>query len=133
MPWTPNLAIGVDIIDNQHKMLFEKAEKLFEAGRNKNSKEYISELLDFLDDYTKKHFADEEKYMLSINYPGYAEQKQAHTAFIGKIAKLREEYNKSGGSLVVIINANKMVLDWITQHISVMDKKIGDYVKTLSE
>ncbi|HHU04873.1 MAG TPA: hemerythrin family protein [Clostridiales bacterium] len=130
MPWTPNLAIGVDIIDNQHKMLFEKAEKLFEAGRNKNSKEYISELLDFLDDYTKKHFADEEKYMLSINYPGYAEQKQAHTAFIGKIAKLREEYNKSGGSLVVIINANKMVLDWITQHISVMDKKIGDYAKS---
>jgi hemerythrin len=130
LPWTPNLAIGVDIIDNQHKMLFEKAEKLFEAGRNKNSKEYISELLDFLDDYTKKHFADEEKYMLSINYPGYAEQKQAHTAFIGKIAKLREEYNKSGGSLVVIINANKMVLDWITQHISVMDKKIGDYAKS---
>jgi hemerythrin len=111
-------------------MLFEKAEKLFEAGRNKNSKEYISELLDFLDNYTKKHFADEEKYMLSINYPGYAEQKQAHTAFIGKIAKLREEYNKSGGSLVVIINANKMVLDWITQHISVMDKKIGDYAKS---
>jgi hemerythrin len=130
LPWTPNLAIGVDIIDNQHKMLFEKAEKLFEAGRNKNSKEYISELLDFLDDYTKKHFADEEKYMLSINYPGYAEQKQAHTAFIGKIAKLREEYNKSGGSLVVIINANKMVLDWITQHISVMDKKIVDYAKS---
>ena len=130
MPWTPNLSVGVDIIDKQHKMWFEKAEKLFEAGKNKNSKEYISELLDFLDDYTKKHFADEEKYMLSINYPGYAEQKQAHTAFIGKIAKLREEYNKSGGSLVVIINANKMVLDWITQHISVMDKKIGDYAKS---
>jgi len=133
MPWTPNLSVGVEAIDNQHKMLFDKAEKLFEAGRNKNSKEYISELLNFLDDYTKKHFADEEKYMLSINYPGYAEQKQAHTAFINKLTKLREEYNASGGSLVVIINANKLVLDWLTQHISIMDKKIGDYARSRNQ
>ncbi|HHU04872.1 MAG TPA: hemerythrin family protein [Clostridiales bacterium] len=131
MPWTPNLSVGVDIIDKQHKMWFEKAEKLFEAGKNKNSKEYISELLDFLDDYTKQHFADEEKYMLSIKYPGYAEQKNAHTYFINELAKLRADYNASGGSLLVIINANKMVLDWLTQHISNMDKKIGAYAKTL--
>jgi hemerythrin len=131
MPWTPNLSVGVDIIDKQHKMWFEKAEKLFEAGKNKNSKEYISELLDFLDDYTKQHFADEEKYMLSIKYPGYSEQKNAHTYFINELAKLRADYNASGGSLLVIINANKMVLDWLTQHISNMDKKIGAYAKTL--
>ena len=130
MPWTPNLAVGVELIDNQHKMLFEKAEKLFEAGRNNQSKEYISELLNFLDEYTKKHFAYEEKYMLSIKYPGYAEHKQLHTDFINQLTKLREEYKASGGSLVVIINANKLVLDWLTRHISVMDKKIGDFAKT---
>ncbi|NLL46194.1 MAG: hemerythrin family protein [Clostridiales bacterium] len=127
MPWTPNLSVGVDLIDNQHKMCFEKAEKLFEAGKNNSAKEYISELLDFLEDYTKKHFADEEKYMLSINYPGYAEQKKAHTGFIAQLAKLRTDYNVSGGNLLVILNANKMVLDWLTQHISYMDKKIGQY------
>lgn len=130
MPWTPNLSVGVDIIDNQHKMWFEKAEKLFEAGRNNSAKEYIGELLDFLDNYTRKHFADEEKYMLSINYPGYAEQKKAHTFFINELAKLRADYKASGGSLLVIINANKMVLEWLTQHISNMDKKIGAFVKT---
>jgi len=131
MPWTPSLSVGVDLIDDQHKTLFEKADKLFEAGRNKSSKEYIRELLVFLDEYTKKHFADEEKYMLSIKYPGYAEQKSAHTYFINQLAKLRSDYEASGGSLPVIINANKMVLDWLTQHISVMDKKIGAYAKTL--
>ena len=41
MPWTPNLAVGVDMIDDQHKMLFEKAEKLFEAGKNNQAKEYV--------------------------------------------------------------------------------------------
>ncbi len=129
MPWTQNLSVGISMIDDQHKMWFEKAEALFEAGKNNRAKEYVGELLDFLDDYTKKHFADEEKYMMSIHYPSYAEQKQAHTAFIAQLEKLRNEYKSSGGNLLVILNANQMVVDWLTKHISNMDKKIGDYAK----
>lgn len=131
MPWTPNLSVGVDMIDDQHKMWFEKAEKLFDAGKNNQAKEYIGELLDFLDSYTKKHFSDEEKYMLSIHYPEYEAQKKAHTAFIEQLTKLRTDYKTSGGNLLVILNANQMVIQWLTQHISHMDKKIGQFAKTL--
>lgn len=130
MPWTPNLSVGITLIDDQHKMWFQKAEALFEAGKNNQAKEYVGELLNFLDDYTKKHFADEEKYMQSIHYPGIEEQKKAHTAFISQLTKLRNDYSTSGGNLLVILNANQMVLDWLTKHISNMDKKIGEYAKT---
>ncbi|MDK2968724.1 MULTISPECIES: bacteriohemerythrin [Lacrimispora] len=130
MPWTQNLSVGITMIDDQHKMWFEKAEALFDAGKNNKAKEYVGELLDFLDDYTKKHFADEEVYMQKIHYPGYAEQKQAHTAFIARLTKLRNDYKTSGGNLLVILNANQMVLEWLTKHISNMDKKIGEYAKT---
>lgn len=133
MPWTQNLSVGVGMIDEQHKNWFEKAEKLFEAGKNGQAKAYIGELLTFLDDYTRKHFADEEKYMLSINYPGYIDQKNAHTIFMQKLAKLRTDYEASGGNLTVILNANQMVVDWLTQHISSMDKKIGEYAKGLGK
>ncbi len=129
MPWTPNLSVGISMIDDQHKMWFQKAEALFEAGKNNRAKEYVGELLDFLDDYTKKHFADEEKYMLSIQYPGYREQKDAHTAFIAQLNKIKSDYNSSGGNLLVILNANQMILDWLTKHISNMDKKIGEFAK----
>ncbi len=129
MPWTSNLSVGVSMIDDQHKMWFEKAEALFEAGKNNQAKEYVGTLLGFLDEYTKKHFADEETYMLSIKYPGYSEQKAAHTAFIAQLTKLRSDYETSGGNLLVIINANQMVLEWLTKHISTMDRKIGDYAK----
>ncbi len=130
MPWTENLSVGVAQIDDQHKIWFEKAEKLFEAGKNNQAKEYIGELLGFLDSYTKKHFADEERYMQSINYPEFAQQKQAHTAFIAELTKLRNDFASSGGNIVVIINANQMVVNWLTKHISNMDKKIGDYAKS---
>lgn len=130
MPWTPNLSVGVTLIDNQHKTWFEKAEKLFEAGQKREAAGYIGELLGFLDDYTRKHFADEEAYMLRLGYPELAAQKQAHTAFIAQLTKIREDYQASGGNFMVIMNANKLVIDWLTQHISTMDKKIGDFAKT---
>ncbi len=129
MPWTPALSVGVDLIDDQHKTWFEKAEKLFEAGKNRQAKEYIGEMLEFLDSYTKKHFADEEEYMLSINYPEYEDQKKAHSEFIAQLTELRDNYNTSGGNIMVIINANKMVIGWLTKHISGMDKKIGVFAR----
>jgi hemerythrin len=39
MLWTESLSIGVDLIDQQHKTWFEKAEALFEAGKNRQAKE----------------------------------------------------------------------------------------------
>ena len=130
MPWTPNLSVGVALIDEQHKMLFEKADKLFEAGKNRQAKEYIGELLDFLEDYTKKHFSDEENYMRSINYPGYADQKKAHDSFTSRLAKLQSDYKASGGDLLVILNANQLVYEWLMQHISHMDRKLGEFSRS---
>mgnify|MGYP000967713918 CR=1 FL=1 len=126
--WTPYLSVGIDRIDQQHKALFEKADQLFEAGKNNRAKEFISEMLEFLDSYTKQHFRDEEAYMRSINYPEYDNQKKLHDGFIAALGRLKTEYEASGGNILVILNANQMVVDWLTKHISVEDKKIGAFV-----
>ncbi|MDD3782237.1 MAG: bacteriohemerythrin [Limnochordia bacterium] len=130
MPWHPSLSVGIELIDEQHKEWFNRAERLFDAGKKGQAKEYIGELLEFLDSYTKKHFADEERYMRQLNYPGLEEQKKAHAAFIAQLAKLREDYDASGGSISVIINANRIVIDWLTKHISNMDRQIGEFVRS---
>ncbi|HPT82902.1 MAG TPA: bacteriohemerythrin [Limnochordia bacterium] len=130
MPWHPSLSVGVELIDEQHKEWFARAERLFEAGKQGQAREYIGELLEFLDSYTKKHFADEEKYMRELNYPGLPEQQKAHADFIGRLAKLREDYEASAGSISVIINANQMVIDWLTKHISNLDRQIGEFVRS---
>jgi hemerythrin len=121
----------VGLIDDQHKILFEKADKLFEAGRNHQAREYLDDLLKFLENYTKQHFFDEDNYMLSIHYPGLSVQKQAHAEFIRQLNKLRSDYNASGGNVLVVINANQLMLNWLTQHISVMDRQIGQFAITM--
>lgn len=129
--WTPDLSVGVTNIDSQHKKLFEQADQLFSAGKAGKSKDVIAEMLDFLDNYTKQHFHDEETYMMSIHYPELQAQKNAHQSFIAELTKLKKEYQTSGGNISLIINANQMIIEWLTKHISGMDKKIGVYAKTL--
>lgn len=129
LAWTKNLEVGVDLIDTQHKKWFEKADQLFEAGKKGKSKEYIIQMFDFLDEYTKTHFKDEERYMQSINYPDLNAQKQMHEGFIKKLAELRNVYEEEGANITVIISTNQFILDWLTKHISTADKKIGEYAR----
>lgn len=129
MPWHQGLSVGIELIDEQHQEWFKKAEALFDAGKKGQAKEYVGELLQFLDSYTKKHFKDEEDFMASIGYPELAEQKTAHAAFVRQLEKVRRDYETSGGNLKVIIEANLLVIDWLTKHISNMDRKIGEYTR----
>jgi len=129
--WSKNLEVGVELIDSQHKNWFEKADKLFEAGKTGKSKEHIIQMFDFLDEYTRTHFRDEEKYMQSINYPEISSQKQMHADFIKKLTELRKQYSDEGANISVIISANQFILEWLTKHISNADKKIGEYAKKM--
>jgi hemerythrin len=45
------------------------------------TKEYINQMLYFLDEYTKQHFRDEEAYMEKIGYPGLDDQKESTCKF----------------------------------------------------
>ncbi len=133
MIWTQDLSTGVDGIDEQHKEMFEMAEQLFGAGQNRRGKDFIADLYDFLDNYTKKHFSDEEKYMQSIGYPGLEEQKQQHEEFILQLDHIKKEFDESGRSVAVIIKTNKMISNWLIEHISKLDKKIGEYARAQKE
>lgn len=57
--------------------------------------------------------------------------KKLHKNFIAELAKLKADFEQSGGNITLIINANQPIVDWLTKHISTMDKKIGTYAKTL--
>ena len=46
--WTTNLSVGVEKIDEQHKIWFDKANNLFQAGKNRKSREVIEEMFHFL-------------------------------------------------------------------------------------
>jgi hemerythrin-like metal-binding domain len=131
MQWTPDLAVGAEEIDSQHQELFRMAEQLFDVSNTSRSPGFCEELLRFLSDYAKKHFADEEAYMESIRYPGLQEQQREHADFISRLVMLKDDFEQSGRSVNVILKTNQFVLGWLRDHIIRNDKKIGEYVRSL--
>jgi len=133
MPWTQDLSVGVDHIDDQHKKMFQMAEELFRAEKDHREKAFLSELFGFLDDYVRLHFAEEERYMSEIGYPGIDRQKKEHAEFAHQLEILEKEFSSSGGDIVLTINTNHIILDWLKHHISTLDKSIGEYAKGLKQ
>lgn len=79
---------GIDFIDEQHKVLFEIADKTYALLKNDltiDKYDKVVELIKELQDYTGFHFNAEEEYMKSINYKRMFTQKIEHDAFIKKL------------------------------------------------
>ena len=129
LEWTEKLAVGHAVIDEQHRELFRRFDKLIEACRQASGKERIEELLCFLDSYVVIHFREEERLMELCAYPGLDEQKSQHLYFIGRLDALKTDLKEKGVSAHLVISTNQILLKWIIQHIKNIDVQLGAFLK----
>ena len=118
--------IGLETIDEQHKKLFELADKAYmllkdEFSLDKYDK--IVHILEELKEYTIFHFKSEEEYMESIEYKRLFTQKIEHAKFIKTLEEInyKDLDEKQDESLVKILN---FLNDWLIEHILKTDKLI---------
>ena len=118
--------IGVELIDEQHKKLFELADKAYmllkdEFSLDKYDK--IVHILEELKEYNIFHFKSEEEYMQSIEYKRLFTQKIEHDKFIKTLEEInyKDLDEKQDESLVKILN---FLNDWLIEHILKTDKLI---------
>ncbi len=126
MTWRDSFALGIPQIDKQHRELCDQIDKLFEAGSKGKGSDEALNVLNFLESYTVKHFADEEKLQLQIKYPHYQQHKAKHIEFINRISKMKKEATQSGVNLTLVISLNQMISNWLVEHIKSAD---ADYKK----
>lgn len=117
---------GVDIIDMEHRRLFEILADLNELNHEGNTydrREAVAEVIEELKDYTVKHFHDEENYMESIQYDGLALQRNLHQAFVDKIESINlDDINENQQVYIdVLID---FLANWLINHIMKTDQKI---------
>ena len=79
--WNDGLSVGVELIDDQHKLLIGKIDNLAKALEEHKDANETMKILDFLMDYTEFHFGTEEMHMQKYNYPGYEKHKLEHEKF----------------------------------------------------
>ncbi|WP_353258673.1 bacteriohemerythrin [Prochlorothrix hollandica] len=76
--WRDEYCTGNEVIDRQHKHLFEVINSLHDAMLAGHGVDVLQQTLNEIYQYTMAHFQTEESIMLSNDYPGYPEHKAMH-------------------------------------------------------
>lgn len=124
--FTDKYRTGIEMVDEQHRRLFEiiaETNDLIRAELLHDKYDEIMKILGELRDYTVKHFHDEEEYMERIGYDGLERQRNAHQAFVDKLngINLDEVDDNQQQYLKELV---EFLLGWLVNHILKMDKMI---------
>ncbi|MRI32538.1 hemerythrin [Endozoicomonas sp. OPT23] len=117
--WTDELSVGIEEIDEQHKVLVDLLNELHRGIMEKHGSEVTIEVLDRLVEYTRIHFALEESLMRMLHYPGYEEHKQHHEMLLNQVAEL---VGKVKAGQHVTFELLHFLKNWLTRHIMEEDK-----------
>lgn len=118
---------GIEIIDNEHKILFEIADKIYNLSKNEfiiDKYDRIVNLIEELKGYAALHFRDEEAYMESINYKKMFTQKVDHDNFIKKLNQI-DLNDLDANQEDYILELLDFINDWLVSHILEKDKLIA--------
>ena len=72
MEWQSNLDVGVETMNNQHRQILDLMNALHDSSEKQEGFDRQLEILDQLAKVTISHFAEEEKFMESSEFPGFA-------------------------------------------------------------
>lgn len=124
---TEEYLTGIEMIDEEHTHLFELAEQAYQLLQEEflhDKYDHLNAIFQELEDYTIKHFGDEEAYMESIDYPAIFIQKAQHKQFIAKLEELLQGgFDENQDETIADILT--FLTDWLYNHILKMDKLIG--------
>ncbi len=117
---------GTDVAfaDDEHKILFDKLNKLYDLAIEGAARSAIGAQLDDLIAYVVGHFAHEEKEMLAKGYAGYERHKAEHVALIGICGGLQTKFH--AGEADVTEEVGQMVKGWLDSHIPTFDKAYAE-------
>ena len=130
MRWSNDYKIGIAAVDAQHKRLFEMVAELDEALQAGLKPTVIKELLVGLEQYKTRHFQLEEKYMHEVDYPGTAEQQEAHRSFTQQFTEIRGAFEQDGLTPAIVNTIRNELSAWLKDHVTGLDQQFGKYYKS---
>ncbi|MHA2284411.1 MAG: bacteriohemerythrin [Candidatus Thorarchaeota archaeon] len=122
--WNASLSVGIDLIDEQHKLLIQRINVEMREGVRE-----IQKTLGFMIDYTDFHFSTEEQHMDEQDYPAKDIHKKQHDEFKGMLDTLVEDFEEDGASEILSTSINTFLGNWLITHIQKVDTAFGTFLK----
>ena len=129
--WSDDLAIGVEVVDNEHRELINAINDLEADVVDGQDRRHTIQLVARVARESRSHFASEETVMVSARYPGAALHAMKHQHMADQIDAFLGRYSRDTSSL------NSHVLgflrDSLALHIKSEDAIFGRWIREHGE
>ena len=126
--WNESMSTGIQRLDDQHRMLFQKFNEFSKAMSNMSARESASEVLDFLQFYANWHFGQEENCMEEYRCPAASMNKQAHAEFIKTFNEFYEQWQQGTMTSQLAAATYTELERWLVNHILRVDTQLSPCV-----
>lgn len=126
--WDSALDVGIEPMNQQHKILIGMMDKLYTQNGAHAPKTQLIEGIDELFKFVVKHFKEEETFMASINFPNLEAHKKLHQNLLNDLQALGDDFKKNtdkklSSEFVIFLKF------WLSTHIMGIDNKYGVFAK----
>jgi hemerythrin-like metal-binding protein len=129
--WDDAMRVGIDVIDEHHRYLFDLTNDLFEVVAQKLGSREVARILKALDQYAQVHFRAEERMMAHYGYAALDRQKTQHQHFEDKLREFYSElhHNPLTAQFDILI----YLRDWLVNHIVYEDAQLKVLVTAFAQ
>jgi hemerythrin len=135
MPDAPTLAphyrIGIDAMDAQHARWIQLIDKFRTVAtdhmRDQTGHAAARDALDKLLEYTRLHFASEEKLLAEHGYPDLDVHREEHRKLEAAVVALRDELH-AHKTHSTPLKLNLLATIWLMEHITQDDRKYAPFI-----
>jgi diguanylate cyclase (GGDEF)-like protein/hemerythrin-like metal-binding protein len=135
--WKPELSVGIEDVDSDHKRLIELTNTLINAIDKETPKAELLKIFEELEAYTRYHFSREEGFMDKHCTDDeirdmIQKHKAQHRYFIDRLPELKERLIQSS-SKSVSYEIVEFLLHWLLDHIINEDLKLSQCLHDTTE
>lgn len=129
-PWKPEYSVHHPDIDRQHQRLAALVNELHVAMAEGKGRQVVDHVMTELVDYTKNHFAYEERQMERAGFPEVAQHKQLHHKLLQQVGEYVKEWTEQQS--INVVEFSSFVKDWLLKHIGENDRPLAAYLTAQS-
>ncbi|MGB0684032.1 MAG: bacteriohemerythrin [Magnetovibrionaceae bacterium] len=130
--WTPEMSVGCDVLDDDHKLLISCLNDFVEACENDEGVFVIDPIFRVLMHYTEFHFEREEQIIEACGFPELEHHRQVHTDMTEKVHEAREQFMMTPSKMLED-DVKTFLLSWLQEHILEEDMGYREYMRDNQE
>jgi len=114
--WSADLSVGHPDVDHQHQHLIALINRLSACLGSPGEMPEVAQTLTALRAYVQYHFAEEERLMRAVAYPGAAAHRRAHHWLAGRVHQMAHDFVADPGAVTGAALFD-FLSDWLINHI----------------